>query len=52
MGSFYVRGRVENHIDRSRAEVVPKLLVDTGSDYSWIPAQILESIGVEREKKA
>jgi predicted aspartyl protease len=31
--------------------VVPNLLVDTGSDYTWIPAKALESIGVTQEKK-
>src|SRR5579871_5827211 len=51
MGTFYVGCRVENHIERSRSEVVPKLLVDTGSDYTWVPARALEKIGVEREKK-
>src|SRR6266436_4627294 len=51
MGTFYVRCKVENHVDRSRSIVVPKLLVDTGSDYTWIPARLLEKIGAEREKK-
>jgi predicted aspartyl protease len=30
---------------------VDKLLVDTGSDYTWLPAKVLEKIGVERIKK-
>lgn len=51
MGTFYVRCRVENHVDRSQSVIVPKLLVDTGSDYTWIPARLLEKIGVQREKK-
>jgi len=51
LGTFYVRCRVENHVDRSRAVIVPKLLVDTGSDYTWIPSNLLEKIGIEREKK-
>jgi len=51
MGTFYVRCKVENHVDRSKSVVVPKLLVDTGSDYTWIPAKLLEKIGAEREKK-
>ncbi len=37
--------------NRSKGTVVPKLLVDTGSDYTWIPVNLLERIGVEREKK-
>ncbi|HXV48188.1 MAG TPA: retroviral-like aspartic protease family protein [Candidatus Binatia bacterium] len=28
-----------------------KLLVDTGSEFTWVPASKLQGIGVEREKK-
>ena len=38
-------------MDRSKAVFVPKSLVDTGSDYTWIPSNLLEKIGIEREKK-
>lgn len=51
MGTFHVRCKIENPVDRSRASVVPKLLVDTGSDYTWVSATILERLGIEREKK-
>lgn len=51
MGAFHTSCRVENHIDRSRSVRIPKLLVDTGSEYTWIPATKLEKIGVSREKK-
>ncbi len=51
MGAFHTSCRVENHIDRSRFVRIPKLLVDTGSEYTWIPATKLEKIGVGREKK-
>jgi predicted aspartyl protease len=51
MGTFYVRCKVENHVDRSKSVAVPKLLVDTGSDYTWIPAKLLDKIGVQQEKK-
>jgi len=27
------------------------MLVDTGSEYTWVPATTLEKIGVKREKK-
>ena len=30
---------------------IPKLLVDTGSEYTWLPAAKLSKIGVKREKK-
>lgn len=51
MGTFYVGCKVENHIDRNQAIAVPRALVDTGSEYTWIPAKTLEKIGVIREKK-
>ena len=51
MGSFHIGCKVENHIDRSKSTHLPKLLVDTGSEYTWIPAEKLERIGVTREKK-
>jgi predicted aspartyl protease len=30
---------------------VPKLLVDTGSEFTWLPGDVLERIGVEPVKK-
>jgi len=60
MGTFYIGCRVENHVDRNKAVRIPneinnhylvKLLVDTGSEYTWIPRPKLAGIGVAREKK-
>lgn len=51
MGTFYTSCRVENHIDRSKSVRIGKLLVDTGSEYTWIPSARLEKISVKREKK-
>jgi predicted aspartyl protease len=51
MGCFNVGAKIENASNRSRHVVVPKLLVDTGSEYTWIAASTLESIGIKREKK-
>jgi predicted aspartyl protease len=51
MGTFYAKGRIENPIDRTRSAVLPKLLVDTGSEFTWVPARTLERIGIKREKK-
>jgi predicted aspartyl protease len=49
--TFYTSCTVESHLDRSKSVRVPKLLVDTGSDDTWIPAATLEKIGIKREKK-
>lgn len=51
MGTFSVRCNIENHIDRSKSITIPKILVDTGSELTWVAAKDLESIGVAREKK-
>jgi predicted aspartyl protease len=51
MGTFHINCRLENHADRHKAAAVPRLLVDTGSEYTWIPTATLERIGVAREKK-
>ena len=51
MGTFYAGCRVENHTDRDSYFRLPKLLVDTGSEYTWLPTYKLEAIGVTREKK-
>ena len=51
MGTFHVGCKLENHVDREQAITVPRALVDTGSEYSWMLAKTLEKIGVNREKK-
>ena len=51
MGTFYTKCKIENTVDRSRSAVIRRLLVDTGSDYTWAPERTLEKIGVSREKK-
>jgi predicted aspartyl protease len=51
MGTFYVGCKVENHKDPKKAAVVPKLLVDTGSEFTWLPSEVLVRIGVEPVKK-
>ena len=51
MGTFYTKCKVENPIDRTRSAVIPKILVDTGSQYTWVSERTLERIGIRREKK-
>src|SRR5437660_3755351 len=51
VGTFYASCRVENIVDRRQSTVIRRLLVDTRSEYSWIPTTALEGIGVHREKK-
>ena len=51
MGTLYTRCKVENPTDRTRSVVIPKLLVDTGSEYTWVRQRTLGKIGIQREKK-
>ena len=51
MGTFYTNCTIENHIDRKKSVILPKLLVDTGSEYTWVPGEILHKINIAREKK-
>ena len=51
MGTFYAKCSIENHVDRKKSIVIPKLLVDTGSEYTWVPEHLLGKIDVAREKK-
>jgi predicted aspartyl protease len=51
MGTFYTKCKLENVTDRTKSIVLPRLLVDTKSEYAWAPAQSLEKIRIDREKK-
>jgi predicted aspartyl protease len=51
MGTFYVGCEVENHKDPKKAAVVPGLLVDSGREFTWLPEDVLNRIGVEPVKK-
>jgi predicted aspartyl protease len=51
MGTFYTSCRIENSVERSRGARNPKILVDTGSEYTWVPERVLEKLGIAREKK-
>lgn len=51
MGTFSVGCRIENSVDRARRVAIPRVPVDTGSEYTWLPAATLEKIGIAQEKK-
>lgn len=51
MGTFSVKCKIENVADREKSAVLNRVLVDTGSEYTWVPAATLEKIGVTREKE-
>jgi predicted aspartyl protease len=51
MGSFYIGCKVENHKDQKKSALVSRLLVDSGSEYTWLPEEVLKQIGVQPVKK-
>lgn len=51
MGSFTIRCKVENIAARTKSAVIPRMPVDTGSEYTWVSAKTLEKLDVERKKK-
>ena len=50
MGLFHVGCKVVSH-ETGKSAVVPKIMVDTGSEFTWIDGNVLERLGVERRKK-
>ena len=52
MGTFRIQVEIENFAHRGVRRSIGGLLVDTGSELSWIPAPELEALGVERERLA
>jgi predicted aspartyl protease len=51
MGSFTVGCLLKNHIDREKAVKIPRLMVDTGSEATWIARRQLDQIEVKPEKR-
>ena len=50
MGTFRIDLEIENPLREGRRETVRDALVDTGAESSWVPAPILESLGIPRRK--
>jgi predicted aspartyl protease len=51
MGTFRVDLDIENPMRPGLRVRVANVLVDTGSELSWIPSPMLESLGIERNAK-
>jgi len=48
MGTFRIAVEVENPALPGKRSTLPSVLVDTGAELSWFPADVLESLGIER----
>jgi predicted aspartyl protease len=51
MGTFRVDVEIENPARPGERRTLRSVLVDTGAELSWVPAEILESLGVERNNR-
>lgn len=51
MGIFRVNCTAQNIASPSKSAQVKQLMVDTGSEFTWIPREELERIGVTVKKK-
>jgi clan AA aspartic protease len=50
MGTFRVDVEIENPARPGEKRTLHSVLVDTGAELSWFPADLLESLGIERIK--
>ncbi|HSQ30756.1 MAG TPA: retroviral-like aspartic protease family protein [Gemmatimonadaceae bacterium] len=48
-GTFRTTIMIENVVRRGEIRVVGDALVDTGSEYTWIPADVLANLGIRPE---
>jgi len=51
MGTFRVDVEIENPAQPGKRRRLASVLVDTGAELSWVPAEALESLGIERYSK-
>jgi predicted aspartyl protease len=51
MGSFRVDLEIENPARPGEKRLVRSVPVDTGAELSWVPAGVLESLGVQRNNQ-
>src|ERR1700694_3728145 len=50
MGTFRIDMEIENPVQPGPRVAVPGVLVDTGSELSWVPPGVLEPRAIERRK--
>jgi predicted aspartyl protease len=51
IGSFRVDIEIENPARPGERRTLRSVLVDTGAELSWVPSEVLESLGIERYNK-
>ena len=51
MGVFRTTIEVQNLDMLGPRKALPETLVDTGSEYTWIPRRVLEELGIRAQRK-
>ena len=51
MGVFYVDYTVKNLALRERSSLIEELVVDTASEFTWIPESVLKEIGLKLKNR-
>ena len=51
VGTFRTTMAIENVAHRGEMRTVEDALVDTGSEFTWVPRAVLEAIGIEPERR-
>ena len=51
MGLFRTTIEIESWDQRGLRRAIPETLVDTGSEYTWVPREVLESLGIKAQRK-
>ncbi|MFB0516930.1 MAG: aspartyl protease family protein [Candidatus Neomarinimicrobiota bacterium] len=51
MGAFYVDYTIESVEEPAKQLRIKKLLVDTGSEYTWLPEEDLKQLSISPRKK-
>ena len=49
MGSFRITIAIEHPARRGTLRSIDHVLVDTGSEFTWVPTAVLKELGVARE---
>lgn len=50
MGTFRTNVMIENPLRRGEMKSMPDTLVDTGTELTWAPRELLEALGIQSEK--
>lgn len=52
MGIFRTTVGIEHPVHRGELREIADVMIDTGSEYTWIPRPMLEQLGLTRERSA